>query len=133
MKILRIALSVIVYLNIVGCATTKVKGPTMREICEGYVGKHYNEVVQQWGNYIIEKDDGIGGRILTWVDIIQPNHFTNFSVDPEGIIYKWQSTKQSKADIENEKNKNNQRANTVTISACLLLMGVFIWWWNNPI
>jgi uncharacterized protein YceK len=127
MKLVRIVLAIVVYLNMVGCATTKTKGPTMRETCEEYVGKHYNEVVQQWGNYNIEKGDGQGGRILTWVDIIQPTRYTNFSVGPDGIIYKWQTTQQTKADIENERNKNNQRANTVIISAGLLLLGVLIW------
>jgi hypothetical protein len=131
MKILRIALAVILYLNIVGCATTKVAGPTMKQVCEGYIGKHYSEVVEQWGNYNGEKDDGQGGKILTWVDIIQPTHYTNFNVNSEGIIYKWESTKQTKTDIEIEKNRNNQLANTVLITAGLLLLGFFIWAMNN--
>ncbi len=133
MKTWRIVLSTIIFLNLIGCATTKPKGPTMREVCEGYVGKHYNEVVQEWGDCNGEKDDGQGGRVLTWVDIIQPTRYTSFRVGPNGIIYKWQSTQKTKADIEIENNKNKRPANTAIILGGLILIGIGIWWWNSPI
>jgi len=124
LKILRIALAVILYLNIAGCATVKVTGPTMKQLCDGYVGKHYNEVVQQWGNYNREKDDGQGGKILTWVDIMQPKNYTNFSIDSLGIIYKWQSNQKTKADIQIEKNK--RRNNAIMLSIWLSAIGIII-------
>jgi hypothetical protein len=105
MNFVRLFLVAVICINLVGCATTELQGPTMKEICESRVGKHYSEFVKQWGSYNHESVDGKGGRILVWLNtpilLGQSNQgCTTLGVDADGYVYKCESNQKSPAEIE---------------------------------
>lgn len=132
MKLIKIILSSIILFNIISCATVKVHYPTMKELCNGFVGKHYTLVVDQWGNYNCEKSNENGGRILTWVDRSDPAYFTNFSVNSEGIIYNWQSNQKTKTDLLIKETRIRNIKKVLKVSTVVIvLIGLLAYNINN--
>jgi hypothetical protein len=114
MKYIRLLLAVVLFINIAGCTTAKINGPTMSEICESYKGRDCSALLERFGPYDYEIKNEKGERVLTWT---KQNKNTKFWLNADGYVYHWHSNQRSQAE---------SRARTENIERTVLLITVLV-------